>query len=191
MIGHYECGDRRDADHLSSVAQAPDVQKVRDTYFVYYAVSTLGSQTSAIGLATSKTMKLGSWTDHGSVGVESNPDKAYNAIDPNLFEDGGHLLLTFGSYWQDLFQVQMSDNGTEPISEPHQVAYEPAGNHHIEGSFLYRHGPFYYLFYSWGIGGHYDEKMPPPGQEYRIKVCRSLSPSYGFVSAPPHLNDHH
>ena len=192
MIEPLECGNgagRHDADSFSSLAQAPDVQKVRDHYYVYYAVSTLGSQTSAIGVATSRTMKSGSWTDHGAV-IQSTPDDEYNAIDPNLFEDDGDLLLTFGSYWHNLFQVHLNYNATEPISDPRNVAYEPAGNHRIEGSYLYKYGPFYYLFYSWGVAGHYDTKMPAPGQEYRIKVCRSRFPSWGFVSAPFHLNDH-
>src|SRR6266498_2945156 len=46
---------------------APDVHKVGDTFYCYYSVSTFGSQTSAIGLATSKTLEAGSWTDHGVV----------------------------------------------------------------------------------------------------------------------------
>lgn len=51
---------------------------------MYYAVSTFGSQNSAIGVATSSTMEVGSWTDHGATGVASSAGKLYNAIDPNL-----------------------------------------------------------------------------------------------------------
>lgn len=56
---------------------APDVNQLHDgTYALYYSVSTLGSQESAIGLATSKTMEEGSWTDHGAI-MRSHPgDKA-------------------------------------------------------------------------------------------------------------------
>lgn len=42
---------------------APDVNMVGSTYYCYYAVSTFGSQNSAIGVATSATMEVGSWTD--------------------------------------------------------------------------------------------------------------------------------
>lgn len=130
-------------------------------------------------------MKLGSWTDHGSV-IQSTPEKPFNAIDPNLFVQGDDVYLNFGSYWQDLFQVKMTSNGMKPTSDPKNIAYDPAGNHREEGSYLYRWNGYYYLFYSWGVAGHYDEEMPPKGQEYRVKVCRSSSASGPFVSVPPH-----
>jgi len=47
--------------------------------YLYYAVSTFGSQVSAIGLAVSSTMDPGTWTDRGSVGVASTARKPYNA----------------------------------------------------------------------------------------------------------------
>lgn len=129
-------------------------------------------------------MKLGSWTDHGSIGVESNPSMPYNAIDANIFDEHGRLHMTFGSYWHNIFQVEMNNKGTKATSSPKQIAYEPAGNHKMEGAYLYMHNKDYYLFYSVGFAGHYDDKLPPKGQEYRIKVCRSSSPNGGFVSAP-------
>ena len=49
--------------------QAPDVTLVGNTYILYYSVSTSGSQDSAIGYATSSTMDVNTWTDHGSVGI--------------------------------------------------------------------------------------------------------------------------
>jgi arabinan endo-1,5-alpha-L-arabinosidase len=58
---------------------APDVHLVGAEYFLYYAVSTFGSQVSAIGLATSSTMEPGSWTDKGGIGVASKKGQAYNA----------------------------------------------------------------------------------------------------------------
>jgi arabinan endo-1,5-alpha-L-arabinosidase len=58
---------------------APDVHLVGDEYFLYYAVSTFGSQVSAIGLAVSESMEPGSWSDRGSVGVASKRGGAYNA----------------------------------------------------------------------------------------------------------------
>jgi arabinan endo-1,5-alpha-L-arabinosidase len=58
---------------------APDVHLVGDEYFLYYAVSTFGSQVSAVGLATSGSMEPGSWTDRGGVGVASKKGQAFNA----------------------------------------------------------------------------------------------------------------
>lgn len=76
---------------------APDVSYHSGTYYAYYAVSTFGSQDSAIGLATSSSMDPGTWTDHGQV-IASSTGDAYNAIDPNLvIDEDGTPLLTFGN----------------------------------------------------------------------------------------------
>jgi hypothetical protein len=72
---------------------------VGSEYYLYYAVSTFGSQDSAIGLATSSTLEPGSWTDHGATGVASSSSKPYNAIDPNLIPVGSNYYLNLGSFW--------------------------------------------------------------------------------------------
>lgn len=76
--------------------KAPDVTKIGDTYYLYYSVSQFGSQNSALGLATSKTMDVGSWQDRGAIGVNSNAGKNYNAIDANLFRGGNKWYMNFG-----------------------------------------------------------------------------------------------
>lgn len=45
---------------------APDVSLVGSTYYLYYTASSFGTQNSVIGLATSSTMDVGSWSDKGS-----------------------------------------------------------------------------------------------------------------------------
>jgi arabinan endo-1,5-alpha-L-arabinosidase len=85
---------------------APDLAKLGDTYYLYYSVSTFGAQNkSDIGVATSKTLEPGSWTDHGSIGIPL--DKRYNRIDPNLLygSPGSPPLLAFGSFHDGIFQV--------------------------------------------------------------------------------------
>ena len=57
---------------------APDINILYNAYVLYYSVSQLGSQNSAIGLATSWTMEPGTWTDWGAV-ITSTPGAAYNA----------------------------------------------------------------------------------------------------------------
>lgn len=85
---------------------APDISKVGDVYYLYYSVSTFGSQESAIGVATSTTMDVGTWTDHGSAGIRSYSGSAYNAIDGNLVLTGeGNYYMSFGSFWGDIYQV--------------------------------------------------------------------------------------
>lgn len=60
---------------------------------MYYAISTFGTQNSAIGVATSPTMEVGSWTDLGATGIASSTGKDYNAIDPNLIKVGNNYLF--------------------------------------------------------------------------------------------------
>ncbi|PYH98093.1 endo 1,5-alpha-arabinanase abnA [Aspergillus ellipticus CBS 707.79] len=162
---------------------APDVSYIDGLYYVYYAVSTYGSQDSAIGLATSETMDYDTWTDHGSVGVESSSSKIYNAIDANLLIDGDDYYLQFGSYWDDIYQVAMDSPPTTKSGSSYNLAYQPSGTHAEEGSYLYKYGDYYYLFYSAGICCGYDTDKPAAGDEYHIEVCRSTSPTSGFVDA--------
>lgn len=89
--------------------QAPDVQLVGSTYYMYYAISTFGTQNSAIGVATSPTMEVGSWTDLGATGIASSTGKDYNAIDPNLIKVGNNYLFV------SLFLPSQS---TFPINHP-------------------------------------------------------------------------
>ena len=83
---------------------------------MFYAVSQSGSQRSDIGVATSPSMDQGTWTDYGSLGIPDSPTKAYNKIDPNLLQPAPSpsgapptFLLTFGSYWHDLYQVPLGN----------------------------------------------------------------------------------
>ena len=162
---------------------APDVSLVGSTYYLYYAVSTFGSQNSGIGLATSNTMDAGTWTDHGSIGVTSSSSKPYNAIDPNLIRlSNGAYQMNFGSFWSDLYQVQMSSVTSSGGNSASQIAYDSSGSHAEEGTFMYYYNGYYYLFYSHGQCCGLNTSKPPAGQEYMIKVCRSTSSTGGFVS---------
>jgi arabinan endo-1,5-alpha-L-arabinosidase len=147
---------------------------------MYYVLSKLGTQTSEIGVATSKTMEPGSWTDHGIIGIPAN--SAYNRIDPNWITIGGQQYLQFGSYWQDLYQVALENPLQVGSNTPHQIAYNASLNHRVEAAFLYQHGSYYYLFFSGGIAGSYTATYPAQGEEYRVHVCRSSSGTGGFVS---------
>ncbi|KAG8732653.1 hypothetical protein FRC11_011781, partial [Ceratobasidium sp. 423] len=73
---------------------APDVVNINGTYFLYYSISQFGTQNSVIGVATSKTMEYGSWTDHGTVFSSKSGDQ-YNSIDANVIKADGKLLFTF------------------------------------------------------------------------------------------------
>ncbi|MCJ1325764.1 hypothetical protein MMC10_002427 [Thelotrema lepadinum] len=161
---------------------APDIHQIGSTYYLYYAVSTFGSQASAIGVATSTSMDVGSWTDHGATGVTSSSGKPYNAIDPNLVVlSNGAYQMNFGSFWGDLYQVPMTSPTAHGSVSAAQVAYDPSGAHSEEGSFLYYRSGYYYLFYSHGQCCGLDSSKPAAGQEYQVRVCRSTSSTSGFV----------
>lgn len=135
-------------------------------------------------------MNLNTWTDHGRIGVDSYSGSAYNAIDGNLFLDGSTYYMQFGSFWGDIYQVKMNSAATLTAGTAHNLALDPSSQHAEEGSYLYKHGNYYYLFYSAGACCGYDTSRPAPGQEYKIKVCRSTSATSGFVclSDPPHFS---
>ncbi|KAF8430407.1 glycoside hydrolase family 43 protein [Tirmania nivea] len=61
-----------------------DVAKIGDYYYLFYSMSTFGSKSSAIGVARSSTLDVGTWTDLGSTGISSTSGSAYNSIDANL-----------------------------------------------------------------------------------------------------------
>ncbi|KAI9737807.1 MAG: hypothetical protein M1834_009176 [Cirrosporium novae-zelandiae] len=160
---------------------APDVHKVGSKYIMYYSVSTSGSQTSAIGYATSSTMEYGSWTDHGSTGIASTSSKNYNAIDAALIETSdGDYYMNFGSFWGDIYQVAMNSGATKSSGSAYQIAYNGTGTHPLEGSYMYYRSGYYYLFFSSGICCGYDSDKPSAGEEYKIYVCRSTSVSGTF-----------
>ena len=93
-------------------------------YYLYYAVSSFGSNNSAIGVATNKTLHPDSpdfkWVDHGPV-VESVAGRdLFNAIDPNLaFDDQGTGWLTFGSFWKGMKLVKL-DASLTAVAQPEE-----------------------------------------------------------------------
>jgi arabinan endo-1,5-alpha-L-arabinosidase len=152
---------------------APDVSKVGDEYNCFYSVSTFGSQDSAIGLATSKTLLPGSWTDHGAVLLSGKnkqyPLNATNGIDPNLFidEESGDAYLSYGSFWTDIWQYKMKSENLKQLSStpPKQLSYEPKGTNPEEGAFLSEKDGWYYLWISHGVCCGYNATMPAKGEE--------------------------
>ncbi|KAI5854476.1 putative arabinan endo-1,5-alpha-L-arabinosidase A, partial [Tricharina praecox] len=170
----------------SSDLWAPDVTgPISGYYYLYYSVSTFGSQVSAIGVARSTTMDYGSWEDLGATGIASQAGSAYNAIDGNLVSTSNGYYMTFGSFWGDLYQVAMATPPTSVRSgsTSYQVAYNSTGSHAVEGGFVYAQGSYYYLFFSAGVCCGYDSSRPAQGEEYRINVCRSTAVGGPYVDA--------
>ena len=86
---------------FTGVFWAPDVLFFNNQYYLYYAVSTFGSQISGIGLVTNPTLDPTDaayhWTDQGPV-IQSTTGSPYNTIDPSLIWDAStNLWMACGS----------------------------------------------------------------------------------------------
>ena len=151
---------------------APDISYHNGKYLLYYAVSSFGSNKSAIGVAGSTTAKAGSWTDYGLVFATSSSN-SYNAIDPNLVVDSsGKWWLTFGSWWTGIKQIQIDPSTGKQLSTNktvYSVASRTSTSLGIEAGFVFKHGSYYYLFTSWDIC------CQGVNSTYNIRVGRSTS----------------
>ena len=144
---------------------APDISYHNGKYYLYYAVSAFGKNTSCIGLAINKTLDPSSpdykWEDLGKV-IQSVPGRdMWNAIDANQIDDeNGNHWLTFGSFWNGMKLVKLNNHLTA-VAQPEEwytVAARPrnfsepdslAGNAAIEAPFIIKKDKYYYLFVSW------------------------------------------
>jgi arabinan endo-1,5-alpha-L-arabinosidase len=132
---------------------APDVMRLGDRYLLYYSVSVFGKNTSAIALATNRTLDPTDpafrWQDEGVVVRTVATDK-FNAIDPAVALDAdGRLWLAFGSFWSGLKLIEL-DPATGKRLAPDSPLHPLAHKQQIEAAFIYRHGTHYYLFVNWG-----------------------------------------
>jgi len=154
---------------------APDVVSVNGGYYLYYAVSTFGSQVSAIGLATNSTLDPTlpgyQWADQGPV-IQSGSGVNFNAIDPSvLLLDNGQLWMSFGSFWSGIQMIQLNPATGKRISANSTVyalATHPPSTA-IEASCLAQNGGYYYLFVNW------DNCCEGVDSTYNIRVGRSSS----------------
>lgn len=133
---------------------APDIIRGTDgRWWLYYSVSTFGKNTSAIALATNKTLDPSSpdfaWRDEGIVAKSSRADH-FNAIDPAITFDGdGRLWMAFGSFWDGIQLLELDAKTGKPTgaARPKTIAR----NREIEAAFIYHHDDYYYLFVNWGL----------------------------------------
>ncbi|MEU5154083.1 RICIN domain-containing protein [Glycomyces sp. NPDC021274] len=161
---------------------APEIHydAAQGLYYLYYSVSTFGSQRSAIGLATSPSLDPSApnfgWTDKGVV-FQSYNGNAYNAIDANIVVDAsGRHWMVFGSWQQGIHTIELDWPSGKPKAgaTPIRLATKSGG---IEGpSMTYRNG-YYYLFTSIGTC------CAGANSTYKITVGRSTSPTGPFVDA--------
>ncbi|MFF3938164.1 arabinan endo-1,5-alpha-L-arabinosidase [Streptomyces phaeofaciens] len=149
---------------------APDLSHRAGRYWLYYAVSSWGTNHSAIGVATSPTGLPGTWTDHGKAFTSETTD-AWNAIDPAIVRADGRLWMSFGSYWTGIRMVELDPRTGKAVegARVHHLATRPDAPYAVEGPYIVRHGRHYYLFAS------YDTCCAGVNSTYRIRVGRATS----------------
>lgn len=163
---------------FTDVFWAPDIIERDGTYYLYYSVSTWGSQVSAIGLATAASVDPSDpsygWTDHGAV-IQSGNGDPYNCIDPSVcLADDGRLWMAYGSYWTGIYVIELNPATglrLNPGLAPAHVAF----NSSIEAASLIQKGSYFYLFVNWGQCCSFLEST------YNIRVGRSTAPTGPFL----------
>jgi len=164
---------------------APDISFHDGLYYLYYSVSSMGSQRSVIGLAVNRRLEPGHpdnhWIDRGLV-IESHPGKCdFNAIDPAMFVTAdGHWTLFFGSFWSGIKAVALDAKTGKPASnKPTIVAIATRAadvpEKSIEGAYVIKRGEWYYLFASW------DHCCNGAASDYKVVVGRSHNVLGPFV----------
>jgi hypothetical protein len=116
---------------------------------MYYAVSTFGSSTSAIGLTKATSLSSMNWVDQGMVVSSNGSSTAFNAIDPYLFQNtDGTLWLSYGSFFGGIAVVQI-DPATMKVasgSTPIKIAGGNPVGADWEGSCITKNNGYYYLW---------------------------------------------
>lgn len=156
---------------------APDVVERGRTFYLYYAASSFGQNTSAIGVATTRTPgDVHSWVDHGPVLTSQAGVDDYNAIDPYVFKARGSWWIAFGSYWSGV-KLQRLATMTEPVGPVIALADRGFPPNAVESPTIFRRGGYYYLLVSW------DQCCAGLDSTYKLAVGRSRSLTGPYLDA--------
>jgi len=178
---------------------APDLSYAEGRFYLYYAVSSFGSNRSCIGYATNLTLDPKSpkykWVDHGLV-FESFRNDNYNCIDPTHFvdRDGAHWLA-FGSFWGGIMLLRLDAKTGKPAPGDRRLvnlAQRPTpqgGLDTIEANYLIERGGYYYLFasYDYCCKGIFSTYYTALGRSkavtgpYLDRLGRPMTGGYGSV----------
>ncbi|MFT7722428.1 MAG: glycoside hydrolase family 43 protein [Roseateles sp.] len=138
----------------TAMVWAPGCGEYAGRGYCYYAVSSFGSQKSAIGLATSAGgIAAGAWVDQGAI-LKSKAGDGYNAIDPAfVLAANGDPYLVFGSFWNGIHITRVSKvNLKPPTGGIVNIAKDSVNG--IENGFVVARAhngtTYYYLFASKG-----------------------------------------
>lgn len=154
---------------------APDVVRKGDTFYLYYSASSFGQNTSAIGVASTRTPgDIDSWVDHGPVVTSQSGVDDFNAIDPFVFRDKGQWWIAYGSFWTGI-KLQRLASMTETEGPTLSLADRGFPPNAIENPAIFKRGEYYYLLMSW------DFCCRGVDSTYKIAVGRSTSVDGPYV----------
>lgn len=156
---------------------APDVEKIGDTYYMYYSLTSgFGSNKSIIGRVESDNI-MGPYSNEKVIVKTNGGRNEANAIDPELFYDkDGGLWMVYGSFYSGIYIKELYNEG-EDVGLPKE---EGAGKLLWKGSSTGVEGPF--VFYNASLDYYY--LMTSDGSlrrddgyaDYNMRVARSKNP---------------
>ncbi|KAB8437445.1 hypothetical protein FH972_025123 [Carpinus fangiana] len=168
---------------------APDVRKLGDTYYMFFTAENFGTAMYGYGnlasakygvtmVATSKTLEPGSWKIQGSLDIPINGPR-YTRFDTSILVEGNDIFMSFGSYSWGLYGISLQspplklaeDKKVTELVADEWIPGKSNNHNRTEGSYLYKHDDFYYIFYASGdcCAGIRDVA----GSEYKIEYCRA------------------
>jgi arabinan endo-1,5-alpha-L-arabinosidase len=155
---------------------APDVIKLNGEYYLYYSISSWGSNVSAIGLVTNPTLNAHDpkykWTDRGLV-VNSVAGENLNAIDPGVvYAPDGTLWLSYGSYIGNVQVVQLDPKTGLRIAKNSPTYIVSSAS---EASDIIYHDGYFYLFVNRG------SCCKGKDSTYNIRMGRARAPTGPYL----------
>ncbi len=156
---------------------APDIIKIGDKFFVAYAVGgggMSGGHASNVKTMWTKTLDPKS-PDFGyhddSVVASSNGVEDADAIDPAFLYAGGHLWLSYGTYFGFIRILELNPKTAKPLptSKPVNVAIDMEAT-----DMMYRDGWYYLL-------GTHGTCCDGANSTYNIRAGRSRKPTGPYV----------
>jgi arabinan endo-1,5-alpha-L-arabinosidase len=151
---------------------APSISRRGGTFFLYYCLSSFGSNASAIGLMTNASFDPASpgegWQDQGLVLMSTARDD-FNAIDPSRIDvSDGRAFLVFGSFWSGI-KLRELNPATGMLIRDDTPTFALAGRQGgaVEAPSVLEHARKFYLFVS------FDQCCKGVGSTYNIRIGRA------------------
>lgn len=189
---------------------APQVYEVNNTYYMYYSQhdgpADQAYYMANIHVATSDSMDAGTWNEFGELKIPANnallanhaSNNGYNILDASLLvtpendTEPERYYLSFGSYYAGLYQTELDSpmdlQANVSVDQMNHLEVNNTGAHSTEGSFQFAWptdgsaATKYYLFFSSGQCCKFKQMgVPAAGDEYKIMVCRSDTPTGPYV----------